>query len=303
MRNRNKILSFLAVAALLPLSVFAYTSPGKAAGYVNDFAHILSATTIQTMEGKLQALEKTNSDQVAVVTISSLGDETIETYATQLFQEWGIGQKGKDNGILILVAPNDHVARIEVGYGLEGTLTDLQAGVIVRDVMIPAFKSGNYDDGVSGAVDAVSGILGGTIDASQYDQSSSGSNSGSSSGNFYGIFIFLFVIVINVLAGFLGKTKSWWLGGVIGAVVGGIIGMFTGSVSSTIILIIAFTVAGLIFDFMVSRRPPGSGSGGGGIWPIFLGGGRGGSGGFGGGGGFGGFGGGGSGGGGASGGW
>jgi uncharacterized protein len=284
----------------------AYTGPGKPTGYVNDFAKILSAQNIQLLESKLKSLQESSGAQVAVVTISSLGDETVETYANKLFQEWGIGKKGVDNGLLILVAPNDGVARIEVGYGLEGTITDLQAGNIVRNVMIPSFKTGDYNAGAVDAVDAVSGIITGSIDATQYSDgnnlSSDGSTAPSSDFNPTAIF-FIFFIVINLLARLLGRTKSWWLGGVIGAVAGAIIGSFFGFVPAGIISIIILTIIGLVFDYLVSKNPPGSGRGGaGGFWPIFLGGGRGGSGGFG-GGGFGGFGGGGSGGGGASGRW
>lgn len=289
----------------MPLFVFAYTSPGKPVGFVNDFAKILSADVVQALDNKLQSLEKSSGAQVTVVTVASIGDETIETYATRLFEEWGIGQKGKDNGVLILVAPNDRVTRIEVGYGLEATITDLQAGGIVRDVMIPAFKTGDYAGGVSGAVDAVSGIIGGSIDGSQYVTDSSSSSRSSSSFDPIG-FLFIFVIVINILASVLGKTKSWWLGGVLGAIAGAIVGLFTGFFPVGIIAIVLLTIVGLVFDYFVSKRPPGSGpgsrSGGIGMWPIFLGGGHGGSGGFG-GGGFGGFGGGRSGGGGANGGW
>ncbi len=304
--NKNFRLGLLIFGAtILPAFVFAYTSPGKPTGFVNDFAKVLATDVVQSLEGKLQSLEKSSGAQVSVVIISSLGDETIETYATRLFEDWGIGQKGKDNGLLILVSTGDREARIEVGYGLEGDVTDLQAGGIVRNIMIPAFKTGDYGAGISGAVDVVSGIIAGTIDGSQYAQGSSGSSK--SSFNFDPFtFLFIFVLFVNILAAILGRTKSWWLGGVLGAIAGTIIGLFTGFIPVGIILIIILTVIGLVFDYIVSKRPPGSGpgsrSGGIGMWPIFLGGGHGGSGGFG-GGGFGGFGGGRSGGGGASGSW
>jgi uncharacterized protein len=292
----------------LPLFAHAYTSPGKATGFVNDFANVIPANERTVIETKLQSLQQSSGVQVAVATVLSLGDETIESYAVALFQDWGIGQKGKDNGLLILVAPADRQARIEVGYGLEGTVTDLQAGNIVNDVMIPAFKTGDYAGGISGAVDAVSGIIARdpTIIA-DYSVSPSGGSSGQSSGwqtNFFAFF-FIGVIILNALARILGRTRSWWLGGVIGAIVGVVIGFIWGFIYIGIGAIIILTVLGLIFDYFVSKHPPKSGGRGGGLWPLIFFGGNGGRGGFGGsgGGGFGGFGGGMSGGGGASGRW
>ena len=171
--------------------------------------------------------------------------------------------------------------------------------------MIPAFKTGNYSAGITGAVDAVTGVINNSPDAVQYRDSNYGnSGTGGSQINYFAL-IFLAIVVLNILARVLGRTKSWWLGGVIGAVIGTIIGFIFGFISVGIIAIIVLTVLGLVFDYIVSKHPPGSGPGrSGGIWPIFFGGGSGsGGGGLGGGGGFGGFGGGMSGGGGASGRW
>ena len=314
------IIATLTVTAFtLPASVFAYTSPGKPAGYFNDFAKVITAGDAQLIESKLIDLNKSTGVEVAIVTIPSLGDETIDSYAVKLFQEWGIGASKdisaktgalRDGGLLILIAPNDREARIEVGYGLEGTVTDLQAGNIVNKVMIPAFRNGDYAGGINGAIDAVSGIIKAdpTVIA-RYSEPVSSSNSASNQNSDNGYFIIFFFVIfgLNILAGILGKTKSWWLGGVIGAVVGVIFGFIWGFFYTGIGAIIIFTILGLAFDYYVSKHPPkggGKGGGVGGLWPIiFLGGGGGGSGGFGGGGGFGGFGGGMSGGGGASGRW
>jgi uncharacterized protein len=279
---------------LLPVSAHAYTSPGKPAGYVNDFAAVLSSADRQSLESKLVSLKSQTSADVVIVTVPSLGDETVDSYAVKLFEEWGLGQGGKDNGVLVLVAPAEKHSRIEVGYGLEGDLTDLQSGNIIRDVMNPAFKNGDYAAGLNGAVDAISAVITNSPEAETY---SAPSTSSGTSFNFAGAF-FLGVIVLNALARMLGRTKSWWLGGVLGGVIGVVIGFVIGSVLAGGIITIILIALGLLFDFIVSRRPPGSG-GSGGFWPIFLGGGRGGMG----GGGFGGFGGGRSGGGGASGGW
>lgn len=295
---------FTLLILVIPAVSLAYQSPGKPTGFLNDFANVISVSQKQSLENKLQALQNATSFQVVVATIPSLGNETVETYAVKLFEEWGIGQKGKDTGLLILVAPNDRVAKIETGYGTEGVVTDIQSGNIINKIMIPAFKEGNYSEGISGAVDAVGAIVTNSPEAMpagrQAEQYSSGSNSNNSSDWGIDPFViyFLIFIVVNFLYRILGKTKSWWLGGVIGAGMGTIIGLIVASLLVGIISAVVLTIIGLIFDFFVSKHPPGSDKGGGGIWPIFLGGGRGGS-----GGGFGGFGGGMSGGGGASGRW
>ncbi len=280
------------IAVLVPLLTFAYTSPGSPQGFVNDFAHILTSVEKSDLEAKLVALKSSTSAEVSVVTVPSLGNETVETYATKLFEEWGIGGKEKDTGILLLVAPTEREVRIEVGYGLEGAVTDLQSGNIIRKVITPAFKEGKYGEGISGAVEALSAIIKNSPEAEQYSKTSPTFDFQLAPLFFIGIFL------LNIFTRVLGKTKSWWLGGVIGAAIGGIIGFVWGFLFAGIIGIGIFTILGLVFDFVVSKRPPGS-SGPGGFWPMFLGGGgRGGR-----GGGFGGFGGGMSGGGGASGRW
>ncbi len=300
---RKSASSFAVLLALLsiPSGVFAYTSPGKPTGYLNDFAHVLSAADAQALEGKLKALHAATGDDIVAVTVSSLDGDTVENYAVNLFQEWGIGNEDKDNGLLILVSTGDHEARIEVGYGLEGTVTDLQSGNIIRNVMIPAFKDGGYAGGIAGGVDAIGEIITGSPDAAQYSTPAGETSSGSIDNNTFGALFFFGFIILNMLIRVLGRTRSWWLGGVLGAGAGVIVGFVWGfgiGVAAVIIL----TILGLIFDYIVSRFGGPRGPGGmGGFWPIFLGGkGFGGSNGS---GGFGGFGGGSSGGGGASGKW
>jgi len=301
---KKKIPLILSIILLTPLAVFAYSSPGKPIGFVSDFAHVLSATDIASLDARLQSLKDSTGFEVAAVTIPSLGGDTIENYAVQLFAEWGIGIKGTDTGILVLVAPTEHEARIETGFGAEGAVTDIQAKNIVDNVMIPAFKTGDYAAGLNGGIDAISAIVTDSPEAAQYSAPSSDSQGGpsGSGADFAGIFFFG-VIALNLLARVLGRTKSWWLGGVLGAIAGAIIGFIFGFIPIGIAAIAILTILGLIFDYFVSKHPPGSGGRGGmgGFWPLlFIG--RGG-GGFNSPGGFGGFGGGSSGGGGASGKW
>ena len=128
-------------------------------GRVTDNAEILGAETKQKLNAQLKAHEAETTNQIAVLTVPSLEGESVESYAEQVFNTWKLGQKGKDNGVLVLVAPTERRMRIEVGYGLEGTLTDVAASRIVRNVMTPRFKEGNYDAGIEAGVQAVIGQI------------------------------------------------------------------------------------------------------------------------------------------------
>jgi uncharacterized protein len=136
-------------------------------GRVVDGAEILRPATREAIAGRLAAHEQKTTNQVAVLTIPTIGDEGIEEFATRVFGTWRLGQRGKDNGVLVVVVPNDRKLRIEVGYGLEGTLTDAAAGRIIRNVMTPAFKAGDFDKGVFDGVDAIVGQLEGTNDVAK----------------------------------------------------------------------------------------------------------------------------------------
>ena len=124
-------------------------------GRVVDEAHILSPTTVADLERKLADLESKSGIQLVVATVPSLGGEEIEPYANKLFRVWKLGEAKKDNGVLLLVAPKERRVRVEVGYGLEGTLTDAVSGIIIRNAIAPRFKSGDFDAGVTRGVDDI----------------------------------------------------------------------------------------------------------------------------------------------------
>ncbi len=128
-------------------------------GRVTDNAEVLNDGTRRSITERLKAHEERTGDQIAVLTVPSLEGENIEEYAVKVFESWKLGKKGKDNGVLIIVAPKDRRMRIEVGYGLEGTLTDLAAGRIVRNVMTPRFKTGDYNGGIDAGVQAILDLL------------------------------------------------------------------------------------------------------------------------------------------------
>ncbi len=135
---------------LLSLQVFAqvnYPSP-EPQFFINDFAGVLSQGTEEEIFRLGKQLEERSGAQVVAVTLKSLEGEDIDAYAVGLFEQWGIGQKGEDNGILILNAVEDRQVRIEVGYGLEGALTDLRASQIRTEDMNPYLREGDYDSGI-----------------------------------------------------------------------------------------------------------------------------------------------------------
>ena len=124
-------------------------------GRVVDNAEILKPATRERVAALAKAHEDKTTDQIAVLTIPTLGGESVEEFANRVFAAWKLGQKGKDNGVLVVVAPQDRKMRIEVGYGLEGTLTDVAASRIIRNVMTPAFKDGDFDRGIENGVAAI----------------------------------------------------------------------------------------------------------------------------------------------------
>ncbi len=131
----------------------------KLTGRVVDNAALIDPATEAALTAKLEAFQKKSSDQIVVATVTTLNGEPIENYANLLFRAWGLGQGGEDNGILLLVAKNDRKMRIEVGYGLEGTLTDLHSKLIIENTMVPAFRAGDFSGGISAAVDDIIMVL------------------------------------------------------------------------------------------------------------------------------------------------
>ena len=157
---RRLLLAGLA-CALLARGAVALDIP-YLSGRVNDDAHMLDASSAQELEQTLKAYEDKTGRQFVVLTIPTLGDEALEDYSIKVARAWKLGRKGQDDGILLLVARDDHKMRFEVGYGLEGDLPDARCGRIIRDVMVPRFRSGDFAGGIKSGVSAVIGTLDGT---------------------------------------------------------------------------------------------------------------------------------------------
>lgn len=268
--------------------------PGQAAalevpplqGRVNDLAQILEPATQQLLEENLARLEQEDSTQIVVLTMPSLDGDNLESFSLRVFEHWRLGQKDKDNGALLLIAVQDRKIRIEVGYGLEDRLTDLLSGRIIRNEIAPAFRQGDYNQGVINGVGAMIQAVQGAYSGASTAKSSSNSRA---ANNDDPAFMGMMVSVLLIGSIFSHRQK-------LASALGGLCGMGMGLVFPSPIpfwfLGIMGCIATLVFARLASSRSGRSSGRGGG----YSGGFGGGSGGFGGGGGSGG-------GGGASGGW
>lgn len=235
------------ILLFFPIAVSAYVSPGNPEGFVSDFAGVLSISAEKELEAFLSDYEQQTANEISVVIINSVGNETVETYAVQLFEQWGIGKQGQDNGALFLVSVVDREMRIETGYGLEGDLTDIESKRIVSDVVPPYFRNNDWDEGVRSAVV-------GMITAIGHDYTPSSSvardpavrDKGFNIGDYFWFLIFIFIWSGSIFA----RSRSWWAGGVVGAVAGVIVGVSSG----IWYWLPAFVIFGLVFDYLVSTK-------------------------------------------------
>ena len=235
------IITILLVGVGLVFSVslaIARTYPSPA-GHVNDFANIVSDSVETELNNTISQYEKSSSHEIAVVTLDSLEEDVIENVAVELFEQWGIGKKDQDNGILLLIAPNERELKIEVGYGLEPVLTDSRAGTIIREKITPEFKKEDYDAGILNGVNAIITVIG--EDPTAFDEVP---NIIPDAGQLDSL-IFLGIILIY-LSAFLARSKRWWPGGVLGFIVGLIFISVVGG--------IALGVFGLLLDFLLSKN-------------------------------------------------
>ena len=165
LQRRLKLVIAATCGVLLLWAATAVAAPDfpQLTGRVVDQAGLLDAGTRASLSAKLEALEKQTTDQIVVVTLKSLQGETIESYGVQLGRHWGIGQKEKNNGALLIVAVKERKVRIEVGYGLEGVLTDALTKVIIDSAIVPRFKAGDFPGGITaGTTDLITALTGGT---------------------------------------------------------------------------------------------------------------------------------------------
>ena len=253
-------------------------------GRVNDYAGMLSLSMVSSLEAKLAGLERTDSTQIAVLTVPSLEGDSLDDFSIRVAEQWKIGQKKLDNGALLIIARDERKARIEVGYGLEGSLTDLVSGRIIDDIIRPHFRAGNYDEGVNAAVDAMISVVRGEFKADGIPGNGMNRVKGADRYAYPLLFLLLFI-------GIIGSIKRI-VGGVVGSVLFPIAGLFFLPFGLWLLFLIPLGfIAGLIlpslfmlFGMTGGRHYGGWGGGGGFSSGGFGGGFSGGGGGFGGGG-------------------
>lgn len=194
---RRSLLILLLMLIALPAVAREVPAPD---GYINDSAGLLSPPTALKLEQFLRDFERSDSTQIVLLTIDSLEDETLESYALKVLETWGIGQKKKDNGALLLVAKTEHKVRIEVGYGLEGRLTDLLSGRIIDNEITPRFKQGDFDAGI------VAGVVG-MAEAVRGEYQGNGKARSNKKGSPFG-FLFLLFFIGPFLARLSGRGRG-----------------------------------------------------------------------------------------------
>lgn len=172
-------------------------------GWVNDFANVISADDGRQMSNLIQELKDKTKAEIAVATVPTIGEEVIETYAVRLFERWKIGEKGKDTGVLILLAIKERKVKVEVGYGLEGVIPDGLAGQIIDQTMLPYFKTGDFSSGLKNGTMEVVRII-----AKEYNVEIEGAlNVNRKIGDQKtGFFEFLFLLIFGIFF-FIGSMR------------------------------------------------------------------------------------------------
>jgi uncharacterized protein len=251
---RRLILFFTVSLLLLARGVLSAAEVPTLTGRVNDYAGLLSSAAVQKLESVLAGLEQSDSTQVVVLTVLSLDGEPVEGYGIRVAEVWRPGQKGLDNGAILLIAKQERKIRIEVGRGLEGTLTDLMAGRIIRDEIAPYLKRGDFDGGVIAGVAAIAKVVRG-----EYRAPDKPRNIRQGTQGFHPSLTL--VVFLLVAIAFLGSF-SRLLGGAVGAVG---LPLLVASIFSGIgvPLLLGLVVAGFILGLIVVAL---FGSGGGGFF-------------------------------------
>jgi uncharacterized protein len=248
------------------------------AARVTDLTQTLTAAEKQALEAKLADWEARTGNQLAVLVVPSTQPEPIETYSIRVAEQWKIGRKGNDNGVLFTVAKNDRKLRLEVGYGLEGVLTDVTASRIIRETVAPLFRDGKFAAGIDAGVDRIISVV---AEGKPLPPAKSTRSGARASGGFdFGTWLIVLFVVVPLVGAVLRSIFGRLLGSSVGA---GVIGTAAWFVAGSIaVAAVVAVVAFVVMIFAGAGRA--LGGRGGGVW-FPTGGGGGGGGGFGGGGG------------------
>lgn len=200
-------------------------------GFVSDYANLLSGSERTSLEMKLREFNSSTSTQIAVLTINSLEGEPIEDFAIRVAEKWKVGQKGLDNGAILLISKNDHRLRIEVGQGLEGIIPDIIAGRIINNIIVPEFKAGNFSAGIGKGVEAMMSAAKQEYDAIPSKSADSGRR-GTKIGNLIYLLIMAAFLPVFIFGGLSRRRRGLFWGGPFGGFhIGG--GGFGGHSSSS----------------------------------------------------------------------
>lgn len=244
---------------LLPFTAAALDVP-QLTGRINDYARILSPGAAAMLEQKLAAFEQEQSTQVVVLTVPSLQGDDIDQFAIRVADKWQIGQTKKDNGAILILAQAEKKVRIEVGMGLQGVLPDITAGRIIRDVMRPHLRSGDFDRGVAAGVDAIMAATKGEFTATPAERTQRPKHRNAST-------FLTFLLFTGIAAAALGSVSRPMAGlaGAIGLPLSAFM-VFPGlALTSLLILAAVGLVAGFLISFL-ALFGHGGGYGGGGYW-------------------------------------
>lgn len=231
MLRRMVLLMWLAAAV-----VHAQNFP-EARGYVNDFANVITPNAVAQIEALCQELQEKTGAEMAVATFSSIGDEDPDEYANRLFEKWGLGKKGKDNGVLLFLTLGERKRiRLETGYGLEGILPDITAGRILDNYVIPQFRQKNYSAGLLAGMQAIAGLIAADAGVQITGALRPNLRKQRSEGGFSPLAIIILILILIVLArsgllgplllsgmfgGGRGRYRDWGGGGGFGGGFGG----------------------------------------------------------------------------------
>ncbi|QDQ86328.1 YgcG family protein [Alcaligenaceae bacterium SJ-26] len=208
--SRYLALACWILASLLPVQAAEVPLPDLQ-GRVTDLTDTLTLAQRQQLDASLAGLEQRKGAQLVVVLVPTTGSDTIEQYAVRLFEQWQIGRKDVDDGILLLVAKDDRAVRIEVGYGLEGAVTDAQSGRIIREQIVPRFAEGQYDAGIVAGVDSLTRLIEGEALPPPAAPAKPGADEGMGEA---WLALLMFLLVLPAWAGgLIGALAGWLLAG------------------------------------------------------------------------------------------
>jgi uncharacterized protein len=245
---RLKCFLLLLLAGLLLAGACPAREIPALSGRINDSASILSPATIAQLESVLENLETSDSTQIVVLTVTSLEGDSLERFSLETVEQWKIGQAQMDNGALLLIAVEDRKIRIEVGYGLEGSLTDLVSGQIIRNIITPQFRRGNFNQGVIDGVGAMIAAVQGEFQATTATSTSPSRGERDIGGLMTAMFFILFFfgsmfrnnrLFAGIIGGTVTPVMAFFLFGITGlallglVLIGGVGGLLASSMAAS----------------------------------------------------------------------